>query len=145
MYRKILLCYDGTAEGRSALREGADIVVAMNASAFLLAICRNLVGTSVPEGVTPELVKCEQEAAEALLNQGVAWLKERNIDAEGALVYGDPLSHIPDTAVRIGADLIVLGLHRRSRIVRWWTESEEATLLYRVPCSVLVAMSSTEK
>jgi len=25
MYRKVLLCYDGTREGRRALRQGADV------------------------------------------------------------------------------------------------------------------------
>ena len=27
MYRNILLCYDGTAEGRRALRQGADVAM----------------------------------------------------------------------------------------------------------------------
>jgi hypothetical protein len=58
MYQKILLCYDGTIEGRRALRQGADVAIAMNSHAYLLAICRDLVSSTVPEGVTPELVGC---------------------------------------------------------------------------------------
>ena len=38
----ILLCYDGTAEGRRALRQGADVAIAMKSRAYLLAICRNM-------------------------------------------------------------------------------------------------------
>ena len=60
MYQNILLCYDGTAEGRRALRQGAEVAMAMKSRAYLLAICRNLLSTAVPEGVTPELVHCEE-------------------------------------------------------------------------------------
>ena len=53
MYNKFLLCYDATEEGRRALRQGADIAAAMNADTFLLAICRSMLSTAVPEGVPP--------------------------------------------------------------------------------------------
>ena len=42
-------------------------------------------------------------------------------------------------ARRIGADLVVLGHKQRTRLERWWSESEESNLLDRVTCSVLVA------
>lgn len=140
MYRKILLCYDGTAEGRRALRQGAEVAMAMKSDAYLLAICRNLISTSVPEGVTPELVACEQGTARTLLNEGVQWLKDRNVPTDGLLVYGDPLIHIPETAERIGADLVVVGYRYRSRFARWWSESKEITLLHKLHCSILVAV-----
>jgi nucleotide-binding universal stress UspA family protein len=141
MYRKILLCYDGTAEGRRALRQGAEVAMAMKSDAYLLAICRNMIATSVPEGVTPELVACEQDTAKTLLVEGVQWLRERNVHTEGSLVYGDPLVHIPQVAERIGADLVVVGYRYRSRLARWWSESEEVTLLHRLTCSILVAVA----
>jgi nucleotide-binding universal stress UspA family protein len=141
MYRKVLLCYDGTIEGRRALREGGEVVVAMKCDAYLLAICRNMVSTSVPEGVTPQLVACEEDAARALLAEGVKWLTERGIAAKGSLVYGDPLVHIPKVAAQMGADLIVVGHRYRSRIARWWSESEQQTLLNNISCSLLIAMN----
>jgi nucleotide-binding universal stress UspA family protein len=139
MYQKILLCYDGTIEGRRALRQGADVAIAMNAHAYLLAICRDMVSSAVPEGVTPELVSCEQQTAQALLNEGVQWLRDHNVPADGTLVYGDPLVHIPQVADKIGADLIVVGYRYRSRFAKWWSESEETRLLDRISCSILVA------
>jgi len=141
MYRQILLCYDGTAEGRRALRQGADVAIAMNSKAYLLAICRNMLSTAVPEGVTPELVHCEEETAQALLNEGVSWLKEHGVPTEGQLVYGNPMVHIPEVASRIGADLIVVGHRYRNRLAKWWSEDEESTLLHKVSCSILVAMA----
>jgi nucleotide-binding universal stress UspA family protein len=144
MYRKVLLCYDGTLEGRRALREGGQVVVAMQSAAYLLAICRNMVATSVPEGITPELVACQADTAKALLAEGVQWLTDRGVAAQGSLVYGDPLVHIPKTAVQVGADLIVVGHRYRSRIARWWSESEQQTLLNNVSCSLLIAMNPPE-
>ncbi len=140
MYRNILLCYDGTVEGRRALRQGADVAMAMKSRAYLLAICRNLLSTAVPEGVTPELVHCEEQTANQLLTEGVQWLRDHAVPAEGQLVYGNPMVHIPAVAKRIDADLIVVGHRYRNRLARWWSEEEEATLLQKVSCSILVCM-----
>ena len=142
MYRKILLCYDGTVEGRRALRQGAEVAMAMHSATYLLAICRSMVATTVPEGVTPELISCEEDTTRKLLTEGVQWLRDQGVSADGSLVYGDPLVHIPQVAQRIGADLIVVGYRYRSRFARWWSESEEVTLLHQVSCSILVAMAT---
>src|SRR3974390_797831 len=135
MYNKILLCYDGTIEGGRALRQGADLALAMRSKVYLLAVCRSLVAASVPEGITPELVASEESAARALLNEGVGRLKEVGLTAEGFLVFGNPMVHIPEVALRVGADLIVVGYKQRSRFARWWSESDEQTLVSRVNCS----------
>ena len=140
MYRNILLCYDGTVEGRRALRQGADVAMAMKSRAYLLAICRNLLSTAVPEGVTPQLVQCEEDSANQLLTEGVQWLRDHGVPAEGQLVFGNPMVHIPEVARRIDADLIVVGHRYRKRLARWWSEEEEATLLHTVSCSILVCM-----
>jgi len=144
MFRKVLLCYDGTAEGRRALREGGDVVLTMKSEAYLLAICQSLVTSSIPEGVTPELARSEDERAQALLDEGVQWLTDRGIVAAGSLEYGNAVDCIAETAERIGADLIVVGHKHRTRLARWWSESEEESLLERIRCSVLVAMAPEE-
>jgi nucleotide-binding universal stress UspA family protein len=143
MYQNILLCYDGTVEGRRALRQGADLAMAMKARAYLLAICRNMVAVSVPEGLTPALVHCEQDTANQLLEEGVRWLVEHGVPAEGRLVFGDPLVHIPAVAKQINADLIVVGHRYRNRLTKWWNEAEEVTLLNKINCSILVAMADS--
>ena len=140
MYRKILLCYDGSAEGRKALYEGAQLAQATGSQAHLLAICRSLIRTSVPEGVTPALVNCEEETARALLEEGVEKLQALGVRAEGTLVFGDPIDEIPKIARELRADLIVVGHRSRGRLARWWSDSQEQTLLDYAPCSILVAM-----
>ncbi len=141
MYRKILLCYDGTADGRNALRQGADVAICMGAETHLLAICRSGLDTAIPEGITPALFQCDHDLAEGILRDGVAWLKERGLTAHGHLVYGNPLDHIPEVARRIGADLIVVGHRQRSRLARWWSDSSEETLIDRTNCSILAAIA----
>jgi nucleotide-binding universal stress UspA family protein len=140
VYQNILLCYDGTAEGRRALRQGADVAMCMKSHAYLLAIGRSMLSTAIPEAITPELVNAEQASADQLLSEGVQWLRERGVSADGQLLYGNPMTIIPQVAGRINADLIVVGYRYQNRITRWWAEGEEATLLTRVHCSILVCM-----
>ncbi len=145
MFSKVLLCYDGTAEGRRALRQGADVVLCMHSEAYLLAICRNYLSAAVPEGVTPALAEAEDDRAQKLLDEGVRWLRERGVRAQGSLDYGRPVDCIAARAEEIGADLIVVGHKRRSRLARWWSEADEETLLERVGCSILAAASPADE
>ncbi len=144
MFRKVLLCYDGTAEGRRALRQGADVVLCMKSEAYLLAIVQSYVSSAIPEGVTPALAEAEDHRAQSLLDEGVQWLRERGVAARGSLEYGRAVECIPAIAREVGADLIVVGHRHRGRLERWWSESDEETLLERVSCSILVAAAVDE-
>ena len=139
MYQKVLLCYDGTAEGRRALRQGADVVLCMKSEAYLLAIVQSYVSSAIPEAVTPALAESEDRRATALLDEGVQWLRDRGVSATGSLEYGRAVDCIAATAERIGADLIVVGHRNRSRLARWWSQSDEESLLERARCAILVA------
>ncbi len=142
MYRRILLCYDGTAEGRKALREGAEVAIAMRAETFLLAICRDMLASTIPEGVTPELMSCRESTASSLLQEGVEKLRSHGLAAEGELVIGDPIVEIPAAAKRLRPDLIVVGHRTRGRLARWWSDSPQQTLLDLVSCSILVCTNA---
>jgi nucleotide-binding universal stress UspA family protein len=144
MYKTVLLCYDGSREGRKALRAGADVVISMKAEAYLLAICQSLVASAIPEAITPALVEQEDERSAALLDEGVNWLRERGVPAKGSLEYGNAVDCIAATAKAIGADLIVLGHKNRTRLARWWSASDEESLLERVSCSILIALAEDE-
>ncbi len=144
MYRTILLSYDGSAEGRRALREGADLATAMGAHVHLLAICRSMTSSAVPEGLTPQLVACEQDTARDLLEDGVQRLEARGLHAGGELAIGEAMELIPQVAARIGADLVVVAHRPRGRLARWWSGSPEESLLQRLSCSILVAANTDE-
>ena len=141
MYRNVLLCYDGSREGRRALRQGADVVMCMKSEAYLLAICQHGASGAIPEAVNPMMMEHADSQAQSLLDEGVEWLRERGVTARGSLEYGNAVDCISRTAERVNADLIVLGHKQRGRLARWWTESDEESLLSRVDCAILVAMS----
>src|SRR3954468_13240723 len=128
MFQTILLCYDGSREGRNALRQGADVALCMQARAHLLGIIRRTPLTP-PEGMSEAFIRGEDEAAEAILREGIDWLRERGLHAEGRLVFGDPLREIPACARALHADLIVLGHRRRGALARWWSDGEDTSLL----------------
>ena len=150
MYRNILLCYDGTIEGRNALKEGTEMALSMGAHTHLLAILRSsgadlrnelahskgLAAVLAPSQLHNE----QQQVAMQILREGIEWLKARHLDAQGQVVFGDPASHIAACARTLAIDLIVVGHHRRGHQARWWSEDEDAALLDIAPCSILVAM-----
>lgn len=141
MYRKLLLCYDGSTEGRNALKEGAEVAICMQAEAHLLAIIRSTLAVGVPEGVNEMAFRNEDSNAESILHEGVDWLRIRGLNAHGEIVFGNAIEQITQAVERVQPDLIVVGHRRRSRLARWWSEGEDATLLERVSCSVLVAVA----
>lgn len=143
MYQTILLCYDGTREGRQALREGADMAVRCRAQqTHLLAVMRLLPSVAVVDGIIPqEIFTREQELAQEILDEGVAKLRERGLEAEGHLAFGEPVEQIAATARHLRADLIVLGHRNRSRLSMWWRSSVSASLVEQAPCSILVAVT----
>jgi nucleotide-binding universal stress UspA family protein len=139
MYRTVLLCYDGSVEGRNALREGADVAIAMHADTHLLAILRSLEGMNVPEALSAAVFEDEERMAQGILDEGVLWLREHGLHATGHVSFGAPVEVIGHCARELKADLVVLGHQRQSAIARWWSDSESAVLLDAAPCSVLVA------
>jgi len=144
MFRKIILCYDGSAEGRNALREGADVALCMQAETHLLAIIRTAAAPTVPEAYGEAWFSHQESAAASILNEGVDWLRERGLQAHGRLAFGNAIDEIVRAAHSLQPDLIVVGHRQRSRLARWWSDGEDATLLDRLPCSVLVAVGKPD-
>jgi nucleotide-binding universal stress UspA family protein len=138
MLQTILLCYDGSREGRNALKLGAEVALAMRAETHLLAILRET-ALVPPEGRSETHERSECDAEQAILQEGVAWLRERGLQARGHLVRGDAAREIPACARALHADLIVVGHRRRGPLERWWSDAECASLLDAAPCSILAA------
>ncbi len=145
MYRKILLAYDGSEEGRTALFECTDVASLSKAEIYLIAVIPPLPPIALYEGVTPDLPEMLGEEAkrfEHVLAEGVQILRERGYESHGRLARGEPVEQICGVARELKADLIVVG-HRRAKTwaQRWWRGSLGATLLDSAPCSVLIAMA----
>lgn len=141
IYKRILLCYDATLEGRKALRQGAELAVQLNTETHLLSVVdlHSRIGQSA--GLVFDVV-CDQidQDARAILSEGVGQLMaEWGLVAQGHYAIGNPIEEIARCANRLQVDLIVVGHRCRTRLSRWWTGVGNGPLLDRVSCSILVS------
>jgi nucleotide-binding universal stress UspA family protein len=139
MYKRILLAYDGSVEGRTALREGALLARQCGAKVFLLSVLADdgtfLLAEVALAGAS---VRLEDDFRE-ILNEGIARLKKLGFDPVAKLVRGQPAEEIGNFAREIEADLIVVGHRRQSAFDRWWSGPKGAYLMDYTDCSLLVA------
>jgi len=142
-YRKILLAYNGSAEGKRALLECAELANFLGAETHLLAVASMPPSLFLTEGFVPEeLLEEEKKRTQTLLDEGIARLKELGFSATGHLGVGEPVEEICRLAKEQGADLIVLGHNQNTSFAaRWWKGSVGASILDYAPCSLLVALS----
>jgi nucleotide-binding universal stress UspA family protein len=144
MYKRILMAYNGTLEGKTALLACTEIAAFERAETHLLAVASMPSSMFLTEGFLPEeLIEEEKKRMQDVLNEGLASLKERGYSVAGHLAVGEPVEEICRLAAELKCDLIVVGhKQKQSFAARWWRGSVGATLLDYAPCSVLVAMGS---
>jgi nucleotide-binding universal stress UspA family protein len=142
-YRKILLAYNGSQEGKRALLECADLAGFLQAETHLLAVASMPPSLFLTEGFVPEeLLEEEKKRTQQVLDEGVKTLGERGFKATGILAVGEPVEEICRVAKEIGTELIVVGHNQKSSFAaRWWKGSVGGALIDYAPCSVLIALS----
>ena len=138
VYQRILLAYDGSIEGRTALREGALLARRYGAQVFVLSVIREAAGTKLGEGVGGGGVAQQRVEYERVLEEGMARLTALGFQAAGRLVIGEPAREIAAYAEQVQADLVVVGHRRQSAIGRWWSGPSGAYLSDHIRCSLLV-------
>ena len=145
MFKRVLLCYDGSEAGRRALKRGAELAILLGAQVHVLSI--------IPTGVTNAAViagasghACVVDKSRGyrkLLDHSLEWLKSRGVVAEGYLATGNTLDQIAAFAKRLAIDLIVLGHYPQPSGGFWWSSAQQrASLTERVGCCVFVAVSA---
>ena len=142
-YRKILLAYNGSQEGKRALFECADLASFLQAETHLLAVASMPPSLFLTEGFVPEeLLEEEKKRTQTVLDEGIRSLRDRGFNATGHLAVGEPVEEICRLGKALGVDLIVLGHNQNTSFAaRWWKGSVGASLLDYSPCSLLIAMS----
>jgi nucleotide-binding universal stress UspA family protein len=142
-YRKILLAYNGSQEGKRALLECAELSSFLQAETHLLAVASMPPSLFLTEGFVPEeLLEEEKKRTQMVLDEGIRWLLERGYKAVGHIAVGEPVEEICRLAKSAGADLIVVGHNQNTSFAaRWWKGSVGASLLDYAPCSILIALS----
>jgi len=150
MFKRVLLCYDGSEVGRRALRRGAELAILLRAQVFVLSI--------IPSGATDAAVASGAAVAAGaagaaclvdeaggyrkLLDESIEWLKARGVAAEGYLATGNIIDQIIAFSRRLAIDLIVLGHYPQPKGGFWWSGSQRGSLAERANCCVFVAVDS---
>jgi membrane fusion protein, multidrug efflux system len=138
VYQRILLAYDGSIEGRTALREGALLARRYGAQVFVLSVIREAAGTKLGEGVGGGGIAQQRVEYERVLQEGMERLAALGFQASAKLVIGEPAREIAAYAEQVQADLVVVGHRRQTAIGRWWSGPSGAYLSDHIPGSLLV-------
>jgi membrane fusion protein (multidrug efflux system) len=141
VYQRILLAYDGTLEGRTALREGALLARRYGAQVFVLSVIREAAGTKLGEGVGGGGVAQQHVEYERVLQEGMTRLAALGFQTSGKLVIGEAAREIGAYAEQVKADLVVVGHRRQTAIGRWWSGPSGAYLSDHIGCSLLVCQN----
>ena len=142
MYRRIVLAYDGTREGRAALREGALLARRCGSEVYLLSVIPNDTGVQFAESVQGGPIDRLQDTYKDILKEGLERMKEFGFSPHARLVIGDPAEQIGAYAREVGADLVVVGHRKQKLLQRWWSGSSGAYLVDHLGCSLLVGRNA---
>jgi nucleotide-binding universal stress UspA family protein len=145
MFKRVLLCYDGSEAGRRALKRGAELAILLGAQVHVLSIIPSgVANAAVIAGATGHACVVDDSLGyRKLLDKSIEWLKARGVAAEGYLATGNTLDQIAAFAKRLAIDLIVLGHYPQPAGGFWWSKAQErASLAERVGCCVFVAVSA---
>jgi len=147
VYKRIIVAYDGSREGRTALREGALLARRFGAQVHLLAVIAETPGMRVAEGAHAGCIAHQMETYRGILQEAVTGVQPLGIKLEARLVRGEPAQEIAAYARLIQADLVVVGHRKQSLLQRWWSGPSGAYLSDYLDCSLLIARKtiSTEE
>jgi nucleotide-binding universal stress UspA family protein len=141
LYKKVLLAYDGSIEGRRALREGARMAQLCNAEVFLLAVVEVSAGAGTLDGGFVIPITEQVDIYRKILGEGVERLKAMGFAPTARLGMGEAGREIAAVANEIDANLVVVGHRPDGPLARWWFGSVGTYLVKNLRCSVLVSQT----
>jgi nucleotide-binding universal stress UspA family protein len=141
MYRRILLAFDGSPDGREALAQAQSVAAACGSTVHLVAITDPSEGAPVVDAMS--FIPDDQPfVIQAVLDEAVRRLRGTGCTATSELKYGKPAEQIIQSAAEIDADLIIVGHRDHGTLARWLNGAAGESILHCPPCSVLVAVKS---
>src|SRR5579859_7754971 len=138
-YRTILLAYDGSADGRHVLLEGADLAKGLGAKTHLLAVITGKTGAAMAQSLAAANPMEQTQFFNSTIDDGVKFFESLGIEVEGHVARGEPAEEIASLAKEIAADLVVVGHRPHGALARWWSTPTCVSLLDVVGCSVLIS------
>jgi nucleotide-binding universal stress UspA family protein len=146
MFKRVLLCYDGSEVGRRALKRGAELAILVGAKVYVLSIIPGgMADAAVAAGAAGHAcIVDEASGHRKLLDESTEWLKARGVSAEGYLASGNTIEQIIAFSRRLAIDLIVLGHYPQPAGGFWWGSSQRPSLAERANCCVFVAVNTAD-
>jgi len=146
MFKRVLLCYDGSEVGRRALKRGAELAILVGAKVYVLSIIPGgLADAAVVAGAAGHACIVDDAGGyRKLLDESTEWLKARGVSAEGYLASGNTIDQIIAFSRRLAIDLIVLGHYPQPSGGFWWGSPQRASLAERAKCCVFVAVNTPD-
>jgi nucleotide-binding universal stress UspA family protein len=145
VFSSVLLCYDGSAAGRRALKRGAELAMLVKARVHLLSILSTAADPLMAANSVGQICLVNQEAEHRQsLEESLEWLRARGVEASGYLAKGDTIEQITAYAQKLGVDLVVVGHYPKPSGGRWWSGAERSALAERVSCCILIAVSDSD-
>jgi nucleotide-binding universal stress UspA family protein len=139
MFQNIVFAYDGSVESRDALAEGIALARHFDARCHLLAVVSLPPSAVLAAGALP--LETDEAFFRTILEEGVSRLRQAGVEATGSLrTWEEPAGAIVAFARETGADLVVIGHHRRSAFDRFWHGSVGHSILDQLPCSLFISM-----
>ena len=132
--RRILLCYDGSAEAKHALERVGEIASVVPSRVTVVSVADPIYSDPPYTGVADP---GEEQTHRRLLEEAAEDLRRGGVEATTVEQVGHPAVAILDAA-RDGADLVVVGSRHRGLIKRLLFGSVSAEVVVETPCDVLV-------
>jgi nucleotide-binding universal stress UspA family protein len=133
--RRILVCYDGSAESDRALARTADIASAGASEVTVVSVAEPLYPMRPYTGYADP---AEEELHRRQLDEARRTLARDGIAAATLEPIGHTAEAIIDAARETSADLIVVGTRHRRLLERLLFGSVSGELVVEAPCDVLV-------
>ena len=138
--RRILLCYDGSAEAKHALERVAEIAAVVPSRVTVVSVADPIYPDPPYTGYADP---SEEQTHRRLLEEAAEDLRGRGVDATTVEQVGQPAGRLPPPvaildAARDGADLVAVGSRHRGLIKRLLFGSVSAEVVVEAPCDVLV-------
>lgn len=143
MYKKILLAFDGSPDGREALAQAEALASACDATVHLLAIIDSFESMATVEAMS-YIPENQRFVIQSVLDEGTRRLRRAGCAATSEIKYGEPAEQIILSAKEIGANLIVVGHRDQGTLARWLNGSVGESIVHQPPCSVLIAVKTEQ-
>lgn len=117
---RILVAYDGSKNANRAIKMLQDLAGLGNFEILVLTV-------AAPD-----------DPVAAAMGEGVAFLRERGLAAEGILRSGDPVETIARACDELSADILVMGAYGQSRFRQFLLGSTTTQVVRRVAVPVLL-------